>query len=89
MAHVSTHWQVRLQSDPDWSTPERDVTLGGAGLTVYSPTGLVELTEYLMRAALIDSVDGQGAWSTDQQFTTLAANVEPEPAPDTEWSPVC
>ena len=90
MSQIGTHWQVALATDPTFAAPVKDVTTYDVNqLTVYSPLGLTESTAYLMRAALIDSISGEGGFGPATPFTTLVANVEPEPPPVTEWEPVC
>jgi len=70
--HATSRFQVRLATDPDWSTPLYDSGEVPAAMSHAVPDGLLDITtEYLWRVNYTGTALGAGAWSTAAFTTTV------------------
>jgi len=76
-------YQVQVDNNSDFSSPEKDSGKVLSSSNSYAPTGLSYSTTYYWRVKVWDSKDSSSAWATGPSFTTLHAY----PRPDFSWSP--
>lgn len=84
MTHVATLWEVTLAADTNFDTPVID-EFTAVFLTEFVPSGLLPLTDYLIRATYYGSDGSVSDPGAATAFTTIAANTQPEPSDPTVW----
>ena len=77
-------YQVQVDNNPDFSSPEVDSGKVISASTDYSPPGLSFSTTYFWRVMVWDSVDTPSIFMSGLSFSTLSR----PPWPDFTWSPL-
>ncbi|KKN97178.1 hypothetical protein LCGC14_0161550 [marine sediment metagenome] len=77
-------YQVQVDNNSDFSSPEIDSGKVISASTDYSPPGLSFNTTYFWRVMVWDSIDTPSTFATGPSFSTLSR----PPWPDFTWSPL-
>lgn len=85
MIHVATVWQIALATDQLFAAPVASVFTTTDLLTIPSIAGLTPLIDYLARANFLFDDSSSSGFGASTAFTTLAADLIPDPGQPTVW----